>query len=501
MQDSFDNLCPDGNVPTVRWIGARPWGSLANSSIRHTLRNSPLEPLRSRRPMHKTLSLNVIGDGPHVAQITHIAESLGVAIRHFRMADIASENPAYFHHSMNIGAFLGPSGSYQFVPPADHESRLTAAINWKSPIILQELGDLDFSGRFLALGFPGSGNGIVQAILERLVAARAGDSHLDSSEATRYLSAFAASYLGDILEELANLGATLGTTTIRCATVREHTISATLTSDGRRCGLWGIPLKNYLYETLHKSHEPSGKMIRKLQDSGVVSILVVRNPLDIIVSLARKLGVRGVDVLSSTSVFRAVATSIRDYYASFQLGSPQDRLLVVRYEDLYSHWRDTVSYLSTNIRSALNSEDIDRMQAQLLGKPVARPGHLWKGGAGKYQSYLGVQHYRELAAIDYGDLMDYLQYPWEPLGAVEVPPAQMEIAALTQESKVQALGILTHCLGITKKVTELIPEFRDHVYSCDKLTLVASEPSALAIMRDFIQTSSRRVLFAAGAID
>lgn len=444
--------------------------------------------------MKRNVMVNIVGDGPHYGQIQHICRELGLPSK-----TIKSPRGLDIPPGLTVGCFLDSTGAYRFSPPSGHDLAELRGLAWKSPAALTDFADVSYPDQIMVLGCPGSGNAIVGAIVQRLMAIRPKNAAPTPDESTAYLMAFSACLLNDITRELQDLVRSMGAINTSFATLREDTASMVLFSKEKFAGVYGIPLKNRLYEPVHKTHEPCGPKIANHAARGGLAVLAVRNPLDVIVSMAKKLWMQGLDMLASESVFRIIARSILEYFDSY-LSSPQaQRITHVRYERLFTDWEDCVRRISPRIYPGISSDEIDQMKTLLLGNLVGIRGYLWKPGSGKYLDFLASRHFELLEELGYMELMRRLDYPFEK-GAVGSAP-RATLGERPGEPNVLVVNFLLPYGYSKEQVLKLAPEVAPNLYWDDNLMYLANDPEMLRETIDYMQDERRLTVFRGASAD
>lgn len=315
-----------------------------------------------------------------------------------------------------------------------------ARVRLLDPLFVADHVDATFSGRVLAGGFPGSGNGVVQAVIEHLVA-----QEPESLAPREHLVAFLA---GQRHERLARrLHALLGAGERQVSGLAHHRHGALhfleITPDERQWVVYNLPGRSHLFSRLHKTHEPlTAGLVAGFRRMGYEVVVAVRHPLDTLVSLAAKLTRPPVHALNRSDWFDQMAQALARYLVDVLHSERQVHL--VRYEDLLADPEASITGLAQRLGVACApAEAADIWQAVGLKPLHFSPGHLWQPGSGKWRRYLDERHLAiarrrglpELArALGYADATDdeliaRTETPAEPLDAL-----MQQQAALTDHT-------------------------------------------------------------------
>jgi hypothetical protein len=217
--------------------------------------------------------------------------------------------------------------------------------------------------------------------------------------------------------------------------------------------LFGLPLRNFLFERIHKTHEMCGdKILRMCLTSDAKCVLTVRNPLDTIVSIANK-SKKLVALLDTEWLLRAVARGLIAYYRSFSDAFPTGLVHVVRYEDLLVHFEKATKGLASLIGAVLTHDEIAALKSRLWNAPVAMPGHLWKPGQDKWKEYLTPRSLAILREEGIGGLMERLGYDFSGKEHVAGVPIS---TVPPRRPTLHGVSFFTHCMGT---IEETLAEF------------------------------------------
>lgn len=365
------------------------------------------------------------------------------------------------------------------------------------PIVLADVLDANLSGNVVACGYPGTGNGIVQAGLEAIIAGR--PSRRDAGTAT--LSAFAADYRRLADEVLGGLDLALDAERHEIATYQDGLASAGWSSSDERSVLFGLPLRNHLCEIVHKTHGPYSAYMARLVRQGARCVLVVRNPLDTVVSLARKAGAV-LDLFQSEWHLRLLATGLTAYYESFREAVASGAVQTVRYEDCAADFSGVLQRVARLCDVDLEQDGADRVALALWDRPVSGPGHLWMPGVGKWKDYLGRSQLSLLLDAGIGEAMAQLNYP-VPIAAdhPELPPRS--ISQQRAAPQTNSLAFFTHCC---RSVEDAVAAFDNagaeiNLARWNGLHFVSTDAAALDRFAEFAERGPLRNFLALGRLE
>lgn len=296
-----------------------------------------------------------------------------------------------------FGGYTGIDGNFSY--PLNESIRPIGATHHivRHPAAMADVMRMDYSGRFVACGFPGSGNGIVQAMLEAIQSINPNPPAHEGAIALA--AAYAAGYWQLVDAELGKFDSILGAASHPAATYRESTASVSWdVSDDNRSTLLGLPMRNHLWEVIHKTHEPFGSKLRAMVCGGANCVLTVRNPLDTLVSIANKMAGGGVDLLGTDWLYRLVACGLTNYYKSFLPAIDNKEIQVVTYEECQGSFERVAQLLASKFGFELADQEICNLKERLLNKLLfvfqGDSRHLWRPDqTEKWRSYLENRHF------------------------------------------------------------------------------------------------------------
>lgn len=454
--------------------------------------------------------LLITGSGPHLGQIAQLCDQLhaerftwigeaGVPPKWVKAlgGQVVQSLDALSPDVIVIGGSTSEKGNFSFPPNPNEWTLKGSNLQINHPVALADRLPLNFTGHYVTCGYPGSGNGLVQAILESLLATI---PHAPFRGNMALLAAYGADY-SRRFDELANLfGKSLNANSASWwATFKENTCSITWSHGSNSSSiLFGLPIRNYLYEKVHKTHEPFGAKIKKLLNSGATGILSVRNPFDTVISVANKAATEGVDLLGTEWLLRMVARGLVEYYESCIDVITSQRITIVRYEDCQTQFERVVKLIASQCEIRISKEHVDELKKRLLNRPVAHTSHLWKPDQPeKWRQYLGAQQLNLLLEEGVGEIADMLQYPTPRLKDACTYPDQISKHFL---SPVAPHRLLLSCIADPVNQLDKLAPLNVSYYQADKeLYFVSNAPETLQHFETFIKETDFLHLVRAGS--
>ena len=358
------------------------------------------------------------------------------------------------------------------------------------PVFLADHADLDYRGSVLLAGFPGAGARTVQDMIGPLVERRV----VQRGHRERLFAALARDYHSQALiptiDQLFNLG---GRYVSRDSPIMRGRIQVEMELSSERFAvLCNLRSKPYLYERLHFSHEQlpdvTLRMFRRMQWTIVV---VVRNPLDIIVSAAAEVSHPPAAILDTLPWFRHMAMAIREYYTA--LLSPDTGIHVLRWEHFLQAPVETIRTVGRIIDVDVSGEEAERLWASAGRRQMSRMENGSWPQEGLWRQYFGQRHIDLLRELEYGPFLEALGYAsaLEGRSGLEGEPAGTGVplsAAGRREAAVRDFGY--HVL-YDKPL-----DFRHEGFECHRdrmldLTMLTDDAEVWSLMK--IGMSSRYV--------
>lgn len=455
----------------------------------------------------------ITGSGPHLGQITQMAAHAdpnfqvwigekGTPINWAtaggsRLIASASELGS---NLVVIGGSTAADNSFAFPPVPNIWAVPGTPHQIHHPSVFADLIPMDFSGQFVTCGYPGSGNGIVQSLLESIVATT------PQRESMNPIAAVIAAYVADYRQKLDSVFSSEKSTLAlefppQWATYMDVNASVRLHTQGNRSAIFGLPIRNYVCERVHKSHEPFGTKISSMIHGGANCILTVRNPLNTLVSIANKVAAGGIDLLGTEWLFRMVARGLVSYYRSFAQALENNHIHCIRYEEVQTRFEHISEFLGALCNVELSSEEIGTLKDRLLNKPVSLPGHLWQPEiAEKWRLYLSEYHLGLLWEEGIDDIFKMLGYESvRPIDAVQYPRS---LKISPYEPPILP-DMLLHCTeknttAVLDKLSQLCGSVH-HEFDSD-FFVIATNPNLLESVNSFILESDFTNLVRAGRI-
>ncbi|MFA5166920.1 MAG: sulfotransferase domain-containing protein [Candidatus Omnitrophota bacterium] len=251
----------------------------------------------------------------------------------------------------------------------------------------------NLSGRTLCLGFPGSGNVLVQTIMSRL---------LPKIQDRIYSLPIS----GTLVPDHQQMWKTLIQTKLNVSSEEVvflpqdmgHVSLRVTCQDGRFLDLYDINCPHW-----HTAYIIPGHVLPSVDETvewtlrGGSIVIVLRNPLDTIVSCAAKLLRPPSRVLSDLAWFRRAATALSLYLDDITT-LPESKL-VLRYEDLMETPLEQIKRLAEFLGAKIADQEIDTIWSEVGMKPLASlkafhrtQNHFFRPGAGKWIQYLDIRH-------------------------------------------------------------------------------------------------------------
>jgi hypothetical protein len=191
---------------------------------------------------------------------------------------------------------------------------------------------------------------------------------------------------------------------------------------------FGVPIANAFHEHIHKTHEVFSGHFGRLLSMGAGLVLVVRHPLDILVSVARKVSIGGVDLVGREEVLVPFLNDLVRYYRSFESISP-DQMLMLRYEDILTDLPGAAGVMSAFVRRwRPDALDATAIHDQLLGADVGAVGHRWQPGVGKWKRFLPSSISQLIANARVPDLVGDLGYGYMDLSSLPDCAEKLSVA-------------------------------------------------------------------------
>lgn len=370
--------------------------------------------------------------GGHRTQLTDVLINCGA-----QASDAGDESAA-----LVIGGGSAKNGSFQF-------SALSQQGHFH-PAVLADLLHYDLSRCFIVGGYPGSGNALLQGMCTHLIG-KLPPPNSHQQQTTYVLAAFTANYRTQLDVFLTQIGKQLGTESQALSVDQNGALVIVWRNQQEQISLFGLPNFGYLYENLHRTHEKYGLRLRRLQQNGAKIIISQRDPLDIIVSMAHKLALVGIDLLGDEWMLGEVAEGVVAYYHSFLPEVTAGHAIFVDYRDCQSNFEGTMLSLADRFSLAYTHEDAVAARQLLLNRPLSSEGHLWRPGVGKWQEFISARHADLLRERGVFELAQILGYSYESLQFTS-QPEQMVIEDMNAQTSqkygtpADGVNLLSYCM-------------------------------------------------------
>lgn len=453
------------------------------------------------------------GSGPHIGQLAQMADHVspdrlvwtGDSGTPPDSANVAGGRAVSSVEDIDpdviiIGGETGEDGNFAFPPnkntwfiPGSHH-------RVHHPCVFSDMIPLDFSGRFVACGYPGSGNGLLQAIIRVILSCDVNQRPFD--EVASYIPAYEAHFSNQVSALLSLFGAKLGTSSHDIASYKESTVAVTWIHNKNVSTLFGLPTRNYIFERVHGTHEPFGKKILMMGDAGAKCVLAVRNPLNTIVSVANKSDELGFDLLGTDWLFRLVGRGLIHYYRSFIPAIQKGQVIPIRYEDLQISFEQVAGLLASKCGIGLTNSQINEMKSRLLNKKLpGHDSHMWQPDqTDKWRQYLGSRHFGILAEEGMSDIMDRLGYSTSFLEKKNFQPQKIMTKNATPTSAGEATFLLYCIENSQENLNELCRLGVVHRDFDKEMFLISDNPGALGIFESFVHETDFMRLINSGSV-
>lgn len=253
---------------------------------------------------------------------------------------------------------------------------------------------------YICTGYPGSGNMLIQNILAHLTRHKqnANWNNAENSAARAY----AFSYWSTLSNYIESHFYSNGFWKSYTGPTHEKYGSLYFNLDGPegQSVITGLPANAHFWANpWTSSHEPpTASGIDFFEKYGCKFIYIIRNPLDILVSLAGKMTwagkERAVDwLIDNPKWFEDALQSITYYFQ--QAKENRDRLVLAHYENFLNSPAQSIIDFAIAIGSPINEHEAKTMWESLSGASLtADAGHYWQPSEGKWMKYIPVEYKR-----------------------------------------------------------------------------------------------------------
>lgn len=261
------------------------------------------------------------------------------------------------------------------------------------------LDRLSFNGNgFVCAGYPGSGNMLVQNILQKLTCTL-NTSNADDRvrDAAKIYALYYWSSLSNYIEsQFYNHGFYKSHSAPTHA--KYGSLYLDLDQSNEQSIMAGLPMGAHFWANpWTSSHEPpTDAAIDYFYRYGFRFIFVVRNPLDIIVSVAGKYTWAAKQraagwLIDNSHWFEDALKNVVYYYQ--QAKRNREKLVIVQYEDFLSRPIEAIHAFSKAIDITINDDTAASIWSDLSGASLsADSGHYWAPSEGKWQKYIPADY-------------------------------------------------------------------------------------------------------------
>lgn len=319
--------------------------------------------------------------------------------RHLRVPAVGAEDFRRAVEEKDVPVIMGAvcGGDGDVIAAAIQQSR--AALNLSSgmhhPAVLSD-NHRNPNQRFAIIGFPGSGNMIVQNVCWRLKPAprrpfwgRDPVSARVTGDALSYWSALNAE-LETAFDAEGRWQTVAGPTHMRYGnvyiSVRDYKTEVLIAGLPQRSFTWANPW--------HTGHEPLTAKTRDFFTARNFHILqILRHPLDLVVSNAAKITIASGErvpqlLLQNDRWMDGMLKAVEAYYAGIADHLGALGVSFVRYEALMADPVRTIRHLAEILGVRCTDDNALNIWTELGNKPLASVGHMWSPGAGKWRKFI-----------------------------------------------------------------------------------------------------------------
>ncbi|MGD9726885.1 MAG: ATP-binding cassette domain-containing protein [Alphaproteobacteria bacterium] len=274
---------------------------------------------------------------------------------------------------------------------------------------------LGLEDRCIIFGVQGSGDTVVSQIAIEILKHPSNTVSANFIKKNALISALAHEHHRTILSAVASRLQTYSPTGLNTAPWLDGSSMIDVTiADQKFLRIFGIPTAEWAFLPVSMRHQiPKPETMTRLERMGMAFISALRNPLDIVVSLARK-------QVDNSDLVRSKLDDARwledlAWNLQFRLQDWRENWgtrPIVRYEELMSDPIGTIQnisrFLNRHLPDAAAKEIWDRLAFRQLSP--ADPEHFWRGGAGKWHEFLSDRHIAILKSCNFEKLLRDLGY-------------------------------------------------------------------------------------------
>lgn len=338
-------------------------------------------------------------------------------------------------------------------------------------------------------GFPGSGNVFVQGIIERFVNHRP----YSLGQTEQLLCDAAISHYRAVMQHLEERLNPLGRrftlpypNHFGTIGVRYDFFDPAQSSDEQSLDIFDLPERSFLWSRIHATHErPDRGLLARLSKYSMDAFVVVRDPLDTIVSCASKYAYEGIDprtpapLLWNFEWFSTFVNAIGQYLV--EVVSNRDSIRLIRYEDLYSDFEGQVAQIGRWLGFRKTPPEVKAEIEGIRGQALAARGHFWKPGTGKWREYLSSRHLEIFCESEAFPAAKALGYPCQ----LETNDNYLKLADNQYATDANRLGVeeLRYCIVASKR--RVLPVGSENLYEDPdmKIRVIATDPKLIAQAR------------------
>jgi hypothetical protein len=263
--------------------------------------------------------------------------------------------------------------------------------------------------RVALFGFPGSGNILAKHLLADLyqrITAPVPPALVD-------VAAFAEHYYVSTVLLIGHLFRQFGEVRMELASSQFGTADLTVALPENRYALaLHVPSNRHLSTYFYHAHAaPTRPAVDEFARLGAPCVAVIRHPCETILSWASKAARPPGKMLDNPVVFDESVRGLAEWHR--QLIANQDRVLVVRYEELIARKKAPLLALAERLGVKLSEAEIEALYDRYLNRdllPEQAPGHYYRGGNDKWKQYYLPRHVRTFLAQGFEPICAHWQY-------------------------------------------------------------------------------------------
>lgn len=275
-------------------------------------------------------------------------------------------------------------------------------LNLSGPILHPAfLGDFHSNPkrRYAIIGFPGSGNMILQHICSRLMPPPPAPIWA-ADPLSAAVSQFALCYWYSLGNYLASQFDDVGRWHDVAAPshLRYGAIYIALRNQISPAVIAGLPQRSYIWSNpWHTSHEPlTDKALSFFSEQNIRVLQIVRHPLDLIVSNAAKITAAAGDrapqlLLQVDTWMEGMLQTIEAYYAAMVKHRQAKGVTFLQYADLLADPIVTIRRVADFLDVDVNDQESEVIWSDLKGSRLSGEGHFWDPRSGKWREFIPLR--------------------------------------------------------------------------------------------------------------